>query len=232
MKGSLAFNEATDIIEKCVAGERVAAIEALEPFDIFHAHFSRKWFNKAVQFPRPPDPACNNDNEFHNAPLRVIKIMTEALADGVVAKINGAEKIYVVTRAANDFRFDPASAGLVGFTAAGWDEAFFAFPLSHPKPAKMIADEVKKKAVVCVNAQHTANSVGHDFALVDIGAQFVRNRKRGAELSSIAALFASKNIGHCNGHFHDMFVCPYEISDSAYQHAAAELFFLRSIDTA
>ena len=125
-RGTMDFNMAVEIIDKYTAGEHNAAIRSLEPYAELHAHFMRAWYGAETEgFKTPPPPNKCAVDEFHNVPMRSVKVLTDDMANRVVERIKKEDVLYITIWECNDHRFDPDGVGVVGFMAARWDESFF-----------------------------------------------------------------------------------------------------------
>ena len=225
--GVMSFEAAVAKVGKLmdVAGEHHLALSILEPYERFHAFFAHEWLQQGAPPPFPAPLACPMD-EFHHAPIDCIRVLTFDMAAQVVEKIQREQHLYIVLRTLNDYRYDQNALGMVGFTAAHWEEAYFLFPFTFPLISAAVASFAKKKQLHCVNVRRAQFMIGLDCKFSEIAQAHPAGRKRGSDQSPIASILRSKGVSHCNNHFYDMFVHPMEVHDNALRHAAAELYFL------
>lgn len=64
---------------------------------------------------------------FHNPGREMIKILTMDMASMVASRISESDALVAGLHLNHDFRFDPSSVGVVGFSAQHWREVFLFF---------------------------------------------------------------------------------------------------------
>ena len=224
VNGVLEFEQAVKKITRCVAGERAAALDVMSPFTSFYAHFVNEWTDNVLDFDPPSSLICEVD-DFHEAPIRVIKVLTDVVAKQVADRIRAVDRLTIVYRRTNDYAFNPEATGVVGFTAAHWDEAFFIFPFSLPSISATVASAAKSKTIACNGVNVHKSLFGNEWKFVELGNPPNRKVRRSPLVNNLGLLLKSKGVAHCRNHMYSLFVRPEEVSDVALRHAAAELFF-------
>ena len=229
--GVMRFDLAKKIISESVAGDKRTALEALKPYDLLHAHVSHSWGIPTHHPlpPLPPPPFCHDD-AFHQVPLKPIKILTQEIASQVAQRLQGEERIFVSVRECNDFAYNASSLGVVGFTAARWEEAFFLFPLSFPSPLQIIAEAIGQKELVCINVKHATHLLGPKFNFVWLGGFRTTRRRNGFFRSAVDNLYEMLDIPLCLNHSRDPLSHPSQIDPVALRHITAELFHMVQAD--
>ena len=191
----------------------------------------RAWYGAETEgFKTPPPPNKCAVDEFHNVPMRSVKVLTDDMANRVVERIKKEDVLYITIWECNDHRFDPDGVGVVGFMAARWDESFFIFPMLHSLPAKMVGDAVKGKKLACTNVARATHLFGRGFQFVDLSSKPTYKRKV-TDFSTMAEFCRANGIVHCNRHFANPSLFPLEVSDSFLRHAASELYWLARFGT-
>ena len=204
--------------------ERTAAVEMMEPFKLFSEYFAKKWFGRDVVVFPSLQMFCAED-EFHSAPVQVVKVLTHVVARQVAERILEVDKLVFVYRTINDYRFDHNAVGVVGFSAAHWAEAFFLFPFSLPTLAKAVAAAAVGKEIHCLNARNAVGVFGNGLNFIEVNGSEA-GRKRRAPAGGFRKLLKSIGVDHCENFFFNSFAKPHEIDSRALRHAAYELHFL------
>ena len=233
-EGVMSFDVALKSLTESVAGEKMRAMEMLRPYDLLFPHLMEAWglsTDDSHPPPPPPPPVCADD-EFHRISRRPIKILTEDLASQVVQLLQKEQRIYISVRECNDYCYDPSSLGAVGFTAAGWDEVFFLFPLSFPSPAKIIVKAIGQRKLVCINAKQAGVLLGPGFNLVWCAQSRLTRRVRGFFRSAFDTFFESVGVSRCPNHSLDPLVHPNLINPVVLKHIVAELQLMVESDKA
>ena len=227
--GVMRFEVATEKLSVLIdtAGERKRLLPALEPYESFYAHFAEVWAWKDVPPVLPPRFHCDNDL-FHNTAANYQLVLSVGMAQEVISKLQSMPYLCVVVRTTNDERYDPNGLGAVGISSPNCLEQFFAFPLSFPAAAEAIARCLGSKPVRCVNAHRAEYLMGKGYRFVEMASEPLVGRKRATDQTPLATALGRKfpNLDHCNNHFFNSFVHPYDISTEALRHAAVELFYL------